>query len=153
MSQNTTGFSTAGGPEPPDGRSPSAPSPTPHPDPRLIAFTNYLAALDRCDVSGRLSSTRTLWKLGFDVSAPGTPNEGGGRLITKTQGATRDKTWMDDCPIIWFGEMIYYQNCGDFDRAADSRNRLKGIGYTITYRKPGTASPRKRATSRKAAGQ
>ena len=65
--------------DPPAGRSPSAPAQTPPPDPRLTTFGAYIAAVDQSDVSGVLSASRTLRKLGISVVATGTLGKADGR--------------------------------------------------------------------------
>ena len=75
--QDDRPLSKSGGPEPPDGRSPSAPSPTPQPDLRLATFAELLAAVDRSDTPAALAASRTLRKLGLSVVITGKPARGG----------------------------------------------------------------------------
>ncbi len=52
---------------------------TPPNDPRLAAFAEFLAAVDRLDTPATLTTTRRLRRLGLSVLCLGTPRSGGGR--------------------------------------------------------------------------
>ncbi len=42
----------------------------------------------------------------------------------------------EDSPIAWFAELILAQHRGDFRRAAESKEELERLGWTVKYLRP-----------------